>query len=81
MIPTELPIATATNWVRPNSVDRNVETTYRQRLHPWCVIRLLPNMQRAVISRTRQRNIAEHYLNTLKRLHPEANYVLVFDPV
>ena len=81
MIPTQLPIATATTSVCPNSDKPNLDTSYRQRLYPWCVIRLLPKMQRTVVSRTRQRNVAEHYLNTLKRLHPEASYILIFDPV
>ena len=78
MIPIELPISTATGSVCPKSGE---QLSYRQRLHPWCVIRLLPNMQRAVVSRTRQRNVAEHYLSLFKRLHPEASYVLIFDPM
>lgn len=76
MIPTELPILTAIDSVCPKSVQQQV---YRHRLHPWCIVRLLPNMQRAVVSRKRQRNTAEQYLNALKRLHPAASYVLVFD--
>ncbi|MGB3240858.1 MAG: hypothetical protein WBB29_21410 [Geitlerinemataceae cyanobacterium] len=77
MIPTELPILTAIDSDCPNSIRQQV---YRHRLHPWCIVRLLPNMQRAVVSRNRQRNAAEHHLGALKRLHPAASYVLVFDP-
>ncbi|MDY6939903.1 MAG: hypothetical protein SWY16_19895 [Cyanobacteriota bacterium] len=78
MIPTELPILTAADLDCLNAGERS---SYRQRLHPWCVIRLLPNMQRAVVSRTRQRNVAEHYLSLLQRLHPKASYILIFDPM
>ena len=78
MIPTELPISAATGLDCLNSRER---VSYRQRLHPWCVICLLPNMQRAVVSRTRQRNVAEHYLRLFQRLHPEASYILLFDPM
>lgn len=77
MIPTELPILTAIDSVCPKSLQQQV---YRQRLHPWCIVCLLPNMQRAVVSRKRQRNAAEDYLCALKRLHPAASYVLIFDP-
>lgn len=53
---------------------------YRNRLHPWCIIRLLPQMQRVVIGRFRRRNDAEAHLKALQQLHPEARYAIVFDP-
>ena len=31
-------------------------TTYRQQLHPWCIIQLPPQMQRRVVARFRRRN-------------------------
>lgn len=54
--------------------------TYHDRLHPWCIIRLLPEMQRTVIARFRKRNDAEAHLKVLQRLTPEAAYTIVFDP-
>ena len=54
--------------------------TYFDRLHPWCIIRLLPKMQRIVVARFRHRGQAEEYLRVLQRLSPEAHHVLVFDP-
>jgi len=54
--------------------------TYFDRLHPWCIIRLLPNMQRTVVARFRYRGQAEEYLRILQRMSPEADHILVFDP-
>lgn len=54
--------------------------TYYDRLHPWCIIRLLPQMQRTVVRRFRQRNEAEAHLRALQRLTPDAEYAIVFDP-
>jgi hypothetical protein len=70
MIPTELPLLTAIGSICLKGVQQQV---YRHRL--------LPNMQRAVVSRNRQRNVAEHYPRALKRLHAEASYILVCDPI
>ena len=55
-------------------------SAYYQRLHPWCIIRQLPKMQRLVVNRFRQRSLAEDHLKTLRRLTPDANYLLLFDP-
>ncbi|MBD1846347.1 hypothetical protein H6F89_23580 [Cyanobacteria bacterium FACHB-63] len=60
----------------PNSAAQN----YRTRLHPWCVIRLLPKMQRVVLERFRSRTQAEEYLKLMRRLMPEAVHQIVFDP-
>ncbi|NEQ84683.1 MAG: hypothetical protein F6K26_32380 [Moorea sp. SIO2I5] len=70
--------------------------TYYQRLHPWAVVRLLPqamqrglggfpherlhqDMQRVVVARFRNRSNAEGHLKALKRLMPDAEFVIVFD--
>lgn len=53
--------------------------TYRERLHPWCIIRLLPNLQRITVARFRRRNDAEQHLNVLRRLVPNAAYIVLFD--
>lgn len=54
--------------------------TYHQQLHPWCIIRLLPQMQRLVVARFRRRNDAEAHQQALRRLEPSAQYRIVFDP-
>ncbi|NEQ10729.1 MAG: hypothetical protein F6K37_33870 [Moorea sp. SIO4E2] len=36
--------------------------TYSERLHPWVIIRLLPQMQRVVVARFRNRSDAEGHL-------------------
>ena len=41
---------------------------YRTQLHPWCIIRLLPDAQRITIARFRKRNDAD--ARTLKHLMP-----------
>ncbi|NEO76644.1 hypothetical protein [Moorena sp. SIO4G3] len=52
---------------------------YSERLHPWVVIRLLPEMQRVVVARFRNRSDAEGHLWALKRLMPDAEFIIVFD--
>ncbi|MBW4540084.1 MAG: hypothetical protein KME43_13205 [Myxacorys chilensis ATA2-1-KO14] len=54
---------------------------YWNRLHPWCVIRLQPQMQRIVIARFRKRSGAEEYLKVVGRLIPTATHQIVFDPM
>ena len=53
--------------------------TYFEKLHPWCIIRPLPNLQRHVIARCRRRNDAEAHLQVLRRLMPTVPFELVFD--
>ncbi len=36
--------------------------TYLERLSPWCIIKLLPNMQRLTVARCRRRNDAEEHM-------------------
>ena len=54
---------------------------YRDRLSPWCIILLLPQMQRSVVARFRKRNDAEAHVLALKRLNPTLHYEIVFDPI
>jgi len=53
---------------------------YRTQLHPWCIIRLLPNAQRITVARFRKRNDADAHARTLKRLIPQALLVVIFEP-
>ncbi|PSB35779.1 hypothetical protein [Stenomitos frigidus] len=52
---------------------------YLERLQPWCIIRLLPNMQHLVVVRLRRRHEAEAYLKSLRWLNPTIGYEIVFD--
>ncbi|NEP30486.1 MULTISPECIES: hypothetical protein [unclassified Moorena] len=53
--------------------------SYSQRLYPWALIRLLPKMQRMVVRRFRNRSDAEGHLQALKRLMPDADFIIIFD--
>jgi hypothetical protein len=67
---------------QPNrSGDSFAATNYWQRLHPWCIIRLLPKMQRIAIQRFRSRAQAEEYLKALRRILPSAIHEIIFDPI
>lgn len=54
--------------------------SYLERLSPWCIVKLLPNMQRQVVARCRRRNDAEEHLRVLRRLLPGARFAITFDP-
>lgn len=56
------------------------DQTYYNRLHPWCIILLLPKLQRVVIGRFRRRNDAESHLKILQQMNPDAEYLIIFDP-
>lgn len=55
------------------------DPTYKARLHPWCIVRLLPKCQRIVVGRFRKRNDAEAHQRTLTRLMPKAEFIVLFD--
>jgi hypothetical protein len=52
---------------------------YQLRLHPWAIVRLLPNMQRIIVARFRRRSDAEGHLRCLRQLIPHATFALIFD--
>jgi hypothetical protein len=52
---------------------------YKERLNPWAIARLLPNMQRVIVGRFRTRPDAEGHLRCLRQLIPGASFVMVFD--
>ena len=54
--------------------------TYYNRLHPWLIVQQVPTMQRVSVCRFRQRQEAKEYLKVLRRLSPDADYQLIFDP-
>jgi hypothetical protein len=53
--------------------------TYSEKLHPWCLIRLLPNCRRIVVARFRKRNDADAHLRVLQRLVKNRTFVIIFD--
>lgn len=53
---------------------------YRDRLNGWAVVRLLPNFQRVVVARFRTESDADGHCQSLRRLLPEAKFIVVFDP-
>ncbi|MEM9906018.1 MAG: hypothetical protein AAF921_13445 [Cyanobacteria bacterium P01_D01_bin.44] len=55
-------------------------TDYQAQLHPWCIVRLLPKMQRVVVGRFRKANDAETHVRSLKKFIPHAQFVVIFDP-
>ncbi len=53
--------------------------THFDQLHPWCIVRSLPNMRSQLIIRFRRRNDAEAHLRILRANNPSASYEIVFD--
>jgi hypothetical protein len=54
--------------------------TYGDRLRRWVVVRLLPNMQRVDVARFYKYSDAEGHVQILRRINPEFDYLIVFDP-
>jgi hypothetical protein len=54
-------------------------STYHNQLHPWCIIRCLPNAQTFIVARFRQRSNAEAHLQLLCQMAPAASYKIIFD--
>ncbi|MCP6763243.1 MAG: hypothetical protein NHB32_31705 [Fischerella sp. CENA71] len=53
--------------------------TYLEKLNPWCIVRLSPNMQNQIVARFRRRNDAEAHLQVLRRLIPGMSFTLIFN--
>ncbi|OUC13378.1 MAG: hypothetical protein B0A82_18025 [Alkalinema sp. CACIAM 70d] len=54
--------------------------TYRDRITRWIVVRLLPNMQRVTIARFAKASDADGYAQALRRLAPNQQFIVLFDP-
>lgn len=52
---------------------------YKERLNPWAITRLLPDMQRVTVARFRTRSDADGHLQRLRQLIPDASLIVVFD--
>ena len=81
---TSYPQKGGKNMIPGSQPSATVETcfvrSYRDRLSPWCIVQLLPKMQRRVVARSRRRNDATEHLRVLKRLNPIGTYEILFDP-
>ncbi len=55
--------------------------TYLEKLSPWCIVRLKPNMQNQTVARFRRRSDAEAHLQVLRRLIPSVSFILIFNVV
>ncbi|BAZ00158.1 hypothetical protein NIES37_41420 [Tolypothrix tenuis PCC 7101] len=53
--------------------------TYLEKLNPWCIVRLLPNMQNQIVARFRRRSDAEAHLQVLRRLIPGVSFTIIFN--
>ena len=53
---------------------------YREKLHPWIVVQLLPEMQRVIRGRFRRESEADGHLRVLRQHIPDSNFVVMFDP-
>ena len=53
---------------------------YRERLNPWVLVRLRPNMQRVIVGQYRNRSDADGHLQIIRRLMPNAEFVVMFNP-
>ncbi len=54
--------------------------SFRERLNPWVLVRLLPNMKRITVGQFRSRSDADGHLQIVRRLIPQAQFVVMFDP-
>lgn len=50
------------------------------KVHPWAIVRLRKDLRRVTIARYRKSSDAESYLLILRRLEPDANFTIIFDP-
>ncbi|MEM9214266.1 MAG: hypothetical protein AAGD25_07950 [Cyanobacteria bacterium P01_F01_bin.150] len=71
---------------RPGTIQANLnplepqQTSYQQKLHPWCIVQLLPQLQHRIVARFRRRNDADAHLRILQQHTPSLRYAIIFDP-
>lgn len=53
---------------------------YGDRLKRWVVVRLLPDMQRIDMARFHQYADADGYAHAMRRICPEGQFVVMFEP-
>jgi len=52
--------------------------TYFEQLHPWCIIRTLPNKEFIVVARFRRQDEASAYLQVLQRKLNNVTFAVKF---
>ena len=77
MISVQPPPDTVT--VQPDCLQPATLNGYQAKLHPWCIVRLLPKMQRVVVGRFRKGNDADEHIRSLRQLIPQGQFVVMFD--
>jgi hypothetical protein len=60
-------------------MDSSNPMSYKERLTPWAIAHLLPDMQRIIVGRFRHRSDADGHMQFLRRQNPTASFVVVFD--
>ena len=60
-------------------IDSALRVVDTKHLHPWAIVRLLPNAQRYIVARFYNRQDADDHLRTLRRFMPMAEFEVVFD--
>lgn len=53
--------------------------SYKERLNPWTIVRLLPDMQQTIVGRFRSRSDADGHLQFLRRQVPQASFEVIFE--
>ncbi len=53
--------------------------TYQQKLSPWTIVRLQPNLQNITVGRFRRRSDAEGHMQILKQMMPQVQFAIAFD--
>ncbi|MGV0026165.1 hypothetical protein [Phormidesmis priestleyi] len=53
--------------------------TYRERITPWIVVRLLPHVQHLIIRRFHARANAQEYAKLLRRYATDSEFEVMFD--
>jgi hypothetical protein len=72
-----------TNSPPPPSDSSNPDrhrASYHDRLKPWVVVLLLPQMQRVDVARFHRLVDAEGHAQILRQLSPDRQYQVLFDP-
>lgn len=50
-------------------------------IYPWCVVRLLPNLQRQTIACFHRRSDADGCVRTMRRMMPNIKHEIVFQSI
>ena len=54
--------------------------TYQTKLHPWCIVRQLPEMKRVIVDRFHHYQDADARVKFLRRQKPNSEFFVLFSP-